>query len=436
MGTPRTKEPDPDLGQGVVDKDRYLSPDIAAGELDRIFRRSWLYAVPAGDVREPGSWAVFDLGPESILIVRTEDGALAAHHNVCQHRGRRLMDDERGRAAAFRCGYHAWTYRLDGELRTIHEPQLFPADLDRCALGLRAVRVEEWGGLVWICLDPEAEPLLSYLAPLPEHLACYYLDTFAIVVDQSVAWDCNWKVAVDAFQETYHNLATHPQLMPVAGDVNVQIDCYDRHSRFLLPSGVPAPAYRRRDRPTAAQIAAFARYDFDATDFDGTADEVLAPFQRHKLAWLRDRGYPVDDLDPEQVTENYHYTVFPNTQISFYPERTLITRSRPHPSGDPGRMIFDLQSFEQVPAGADVPARPPTVRGAGPDVALEPDFVRQDAANVVRIQQGLRSSGYDGAQLGALELRIRHWHAVYGRAMGLDGEHARGHDAPEGGGPP
>ena len=157
--------------------------------------------------------------------------------------------------------------------------------------------MEEWGGLVWICLDPEAEPLLSYLAPLPEHLACYHLDTFAIVADQSVAWDCNWKVAVDAFHETYHNLATHPQLMPVAGDVNVQIDCYDRHSRFLLPSGVPAPAYRQRDRPTAAQIAAFARYDFDATGFEGTADEVLAPFQRHKLAWLRDRGYPVEDLD-------------------------------------------------------------------------------------------------------------------------------------------
>ena len=74
MGTPRTKEPDPDLGQGVVDKDRYLSPDIAAGELDRIFRRSWLYAVPAGDVREPGSWAVFDLGPESVRTIRTDSG--------------------------------------------------------------------------------------------------------------------------------------------------------------------------------------------------------------------------------------------------------------------------------------------------------------------------------------------------------------------------
>ena len=73
------------------------------------------------------------------------------------------------------------------------------------------------------------------------------------------------------------------------------------------------------------------------------------------------------------------------------------------------------------------------MRGAGPDVALEPDFVRQDAANVVRIQQGLRSSGYDGAQLGALELRIRHWHAVYGRAMGLDGERVRGHDAAKAG---
>ena len=91
-----------------------------------------------------------------------------------------------------------------------------------------------------------------------------------------------------------------------------------------------------------------------------------------------------------QTTENHHYTIFPNTQVSYYPDRLLVTRSRPHPSGDPLRMVFDLQSFVQVPAGARRPDRPPTEHGAGVDFALEPDFVRQDAANVVQIQQGLR----------------------------------------------
>jgi phenylpropionate dioxygenase-like ring-hydroxylating dioxygenase large terminal subunit len=419
MNTPGVKDPGPGLDANRIPKDRYLDPDIANAELDRIFRRAWLYAVPADDVRQPGTWAVFDIGPESILISRTEDGELAANHNTCQHRGRRLMEEPRGRSAAFRCGYHAWTYRLDGGLRSVHRPELFSQDLNRCNLSLRPVQVAEWGGMVWVCLDPDTEPLTEYLGPLPELLSCYHLDTFAISQDQSVMWECNWKVAVDAFHETYHNLGTHPQLMPVAGDVNARIDCYSRHSRFILPSGVPAPSYRRRQRPTAAQISSFSRFDFDASTFEGTADEVLAVFQQHKLGWLRDRGYPVEDIELAQTTENHHYTIFPNTQVSYYPDRLLVTRSRPHPSGDPLRMVFDLQSFVQVPSGGERPDRPPTEHGAGVDFPLVPDFVRQDAVNMVQIQRGLASSGYDGALLSDLELRIRHWHAVYDRAMSV-----------------
>ena len=417
MATPRTKEPVPDLGTDRLDKARYLSAEVASLELSRVFGRSWLYAVPSGDVAQPGSWATFEIGDSSILVSRTDEGELVAHHNVCQHRGRRLVDSERGRSAAFRCAYHAWTYRLDGSLRTVHEPAVFSAGLDPCHLGLRPVRVDEWGGLVWICLDSAAPPLQEYLSPLPEHLSCYPLHRLSIRLDQSVVWECNWKVAVDAFHETYHNLATHPQLMPSAGDVNVQIDCYGRHSRFLLPSGVPAPAYRHRERPTPAQIASFARYDFDASTFEGTADEVLPVFQRHKRRWMLDRGYEVEELGLEQFTENYHYTVFPNTQISFYPDRLLVTRSRPHPSGHPARMVFDLQLFGYDHAGEPTAARPVTQYGEGADFPLEPDFVRQDAVNMVAVQRGLASPGFGGARLSDLELRIRHWHSQYDRVM-------------------
>ena len=181
-----------------------------AVDVDRIFRRSWLYAVPAGDVREPGQLG----GLRSRAGVdpdRADRGRRARRPPQRLSAPGTPADGRRaGPAAAFRCGVP----RLDvpTRRRAAHHPRAaaLPADLDRSALGLKAVRVEEWGGLVWICLDPETEPLLSYLAPLPEHLACYHLDTFAIVVDQSVAWDCNWKVAVDAFHETYHNLATPP----------------------------------------------------------------------------------------------------------------------------------------------------------------------------------------------------------------------------------
>ena len=97
--------------------------------------------------------------------------------------------------------------------------------------------------------------------------------------------------------------------------------------------------------------------------------------------------------------------MFPNTQISFYPDRLLVTRSRPHPSGHPARMLFDLQLFGYDHAGEPTAARPVTRYGEGADFPLEPDFVRQDAVNMVAVQRGLASPGFGDARLSDLELR-------------------------------
>ena len=150
MPTPREKAPDPDLGYRSIDKERYLSPEFARTEWERVFERCWLYAVPAADVAEPGSFATFDIGPESVIIARTPEGELDAFYNVCQHRGRRLVEAPCGRANAFRCEYHAWTYRLDGSVRTILDREVFPRrsrsglahDPPRCA----STRGADWSG--------------------------------------------------------------------------------------------------------------------------------------------------------------------------------------------------------------------------------------------------------------------------------------------------
>jgi phenylpropionate dioxygenase-like ring-hydroxylating dioxygenase large terminal subunit len=406
-----TTSPTSALGYGIIDKGRYLSDEWAQQEWERVFSRCWLYAVPAQDVAEPGAWATFEIGPEAVLISRTQDGELTAHYNVCQHRGRRLVDECRGKANAFRCKYHAWTYRLDGSLRTVLDPEVFSQGLDVDALGLPEVRVDTWGGLVWVCFDPDTEPLAEYLEVLPEHLRSYALDQYAIVDDQTVEWECNWKVAADAFHETYHTLATHPQMMAYVADINVEIDTYGRHSRFLMPWGAPAPRVKQRQRPNPTQVELFAPYGFDAAAFEGTADEAYLEFQRHKRDWMLERGFRVEDLELSQFSDVYHYTIFPNIQIGFSPDRLLITRHRPHPQ-DTRRMYFDAQSFAHVQPGEPWPARPDTKVGAGKDFPLKPDFLQQDAGNVPAIQVGLRSRGFRGSTLGDLELRIRHFHSV------------------------
>lgn len=410
---------DPALGYGRTDKDRYLSAAWAAREWDRVFRCCWLYAVPASVVAEPRSFATFDIGPEGIVITRTESGELRAFYNVCQHRGRRLVDDRCGSAGGFVCPYHAWSYRLDGSVRAVFDRiEVFPDDVELPTF-IPPVRVDVWAGLVFVCMDPDAPPLREYLGVVAEHLASYPLDRFALVDDQTVQWDCNWKVAMDAFHESYHTLGTHPQMMDYVADTNVTIDCYDRHTRFHMPWGAPAPRVRDRDRPNATQAAAFAAYGFDVATFEGTADDAYLAFQHHKRAALAARGYPVAQLEPRQFSDVFSYTLFPNVQIAFSAERCLLTRHRPDPT-DPQRMLFDAQSFSWVGDDEPWPVHPEPKVGAGPDFPLAPDFLMQDARNAPAVQAGMRSAGFAGSQLGDLELRIRHFHSVLDRYMALD----------------
>jgi hypothetical protein len=338
---------------------------------------------------------------------------------VCQHRGRRLVDERCGRAGGFVCPYHAWSYRLDGSVRSVLDREVFPADM---ALPTRIpdVRVDTWGPLVFVCMDQDTPPLHDYLGVVPGHLSCYPLDRFALTDDQTVEWSCNWKVAMDAFHESYHTLGTHPQMMEYVADTNVTIDCYDRHTRFHMPWGAPAPRIRDRATPNATQATLFAAYGFDVTGFDGTADDAYRAFQRHKRDALGARGYPIDQLDDYQFSDVFSYTLFPNIQFAMSAERCLLTRHRPDPR-DPQRMRFDAQSFAWVGPDEAWPELPAPKVGAGADFPLAPDFLMQDAVNAPAVQAGMRSRGFKGTQLGDLELRIRHFHATLDAYMADDG---------------
>ena len=107
--TPVTKLPEPDLGTTLITKDRYLSAEYQRREHERLWPSVWNLAGPTSDVAKPGDYLVFDLGVESVLVVRGDGGTLRAFHNVCQHRGRRLRDAGCGHTGSFQCPYHLWT---------------------------------------------------------------------------------------------------------------------------------------------------------------------------------------------------------------------------------------------------------------------------------------------------------------------------------------
>lgn len=173
-----------DIGPGgklerTLPREYYLSPEIFAREKERIFCREWFCVGREEELAAPGDYVARNVAGESILVVRTRDGGLAGHYNVCRHRGSQLVPD--GGAGSFaggiRCPYHSWTYTLEGELRTA--PFLEESDgLSRRELSLHPVGVDAWGGFLFVNLSPaeaaaRGHTLAAQLGGVPERLRRY-----------------------------------------------------------------------------------------------------------------------------------------------------------------------------------------------------------------------------------------------------------------------
>jgi phenylpropionate dioxygenase-like ring-hydroxylating dioxygenase large terminal subunit len=417
MATPLDRAPPPALGTAPIPKERYTSEAFARLEQERLWPRVWLLAAPARDLPTPGAYATFEIGDESVLLVRQEDGAVLAFHNVCMHRGNRLCEPGRATVRFFACRYHGWRYGLDGTLRQALDAHTFPQGCAPDALALRPVRCETWAGLIFVTLDPAAPPLREYLGVLPAHLEPYRFEEMALVDDWTIEIPCNWKTSLDAFNEAYHIASTHPDTLPVNDDLDVPIDCYERHSRMILKLGVQSPRLAPTTRVNGdIQRHFLARYGIDPATFAGGPDDVrpaIAAAVRQTLAPAL--GADVRELHDAQLTDDFHYTLFPNVTFNLFGLSAWIFRHRPHPA-NPQRMLFDFWDLLRAPAQAiPRPAHRHVV--LADDLALDlvsggGKLLGQDLYNLPRIQAGMRSRGYTGLHLGDQEVRIRHFHHV------------------------
>jgi Rieske 2Fe-2S family protein len=200
----------------------YHRAEIFAGEQERIFETSWFAAALVQELPEAGSFRTVQVGRENVLLVRDRRGTLGAFLNVCRHRGSRLCTESSGRLRnAVRCGYHAWTYGLDGTL--IAAPNMDAlADLDRTQFGLQRVALREWLGTAWVCLADQPpsfeDTVIGVVAARlggPEVVDSWRIDQLRLgrrVVYQVAA---NWKLIVENFMECYHCATIHPELTEV-----------------------------------------------------------------------------------------------------------------------------------------------------------------------------------------------------------------------------
>jgi glycine betaine catabolism A len=185
-------------------------------EMERIWYREWLYLAHESELDTPGDYVVRSLLGEEVIVVRTESGDIAAHLNVCRHRGARIVDQPCGRLKRIVCPYHQWTYRLDGQL---HAAPSMPQSerVDYPALGLYAVPTETWNGLVFGCLGETApDPLGAEIARFAPSMAEYEPRSWRPVERRSYSCRANWKVVLENYLECYHCAASHPQFCVTA----------------------------------------------------------------------------------------------------------------------------------------------------------------------------------------------------------------------------
>src|SRR5690348_13162203 len=189
----------------------YTEPAYFAREQERIFRRSWQYVGLTEQVARPGDIFTARAGDVPIIVARDHQGELRGHINVCRHRGSQLVNVEQGNRATLQCGYHAWTYNLDGSLRAAPGMRDEP-DFDPACYALIPVQVAAWGPFIFANPDRHAPPLAATLGELPAMVAAtgLRLDAVRRKVRRTYDIAANWKVVLDNYLECYHCPVAHP----------------------------------------------------------------------------------------------------------------------------------------------------------------------------------------------------------------------------------
>ena len=192
----------------AIDAYFYRSPVVYRKELDEILYRSWLYAGHVSQVAKPGDCFTYELGEDSVVVVRDGRGEIHALMNVCRHRGARICEGARGSLKTLVCPYHGWVYELDGRLKTARDMHVSADfDPDRYALKRALCTVHE--GLIFINCDPHAGPFDSALGTIAPALRPYGLPEARIAHRQNYPVEANWKLVLENYLECYHCATAH-----------------------------------------------------------------------------------------------------------------------------------------------------------------------------------------------------------------------------------
>lgn len=414
-----------------VPAEAYISPDYVRLEKERLWPRVWQMVCREEEIANSGEYYTYEIADESISVVRKPDGSVAAYYNVCPHRGRRLTSGC-GRMGKFHCKYHGWQWNLDGQSVEVVDRQDWGACLQDEDIRLTPVQVASWGGWLFINMDPNSESLEEFLGEAKARLDPFEFDKMRYRWRKQITLPCNWKVALEAFDEGYHVQTTHRQLLASFDDMTYS-QAVGRHGMFgYAPTalfGLPSP---RLGEPKGDIRTGLHRFNTEIWDTLNatTTEEMLAagerlvelpetatPFevysafaQFHREESAKN-GTPWPDITVEQLmAAGTDWHIFPNMVFLQQPTNLLGYRARPN-GDDPHSCIFEIYVLERFAEG-----KAPKV-----EVELGDDWrtvdwgliLAQDFQNMGEVQKGMRSRGFRGARTNPVQERaISNFHAT------------------------
>ncbi len=345
-------EPDLSLASTIPSR-WYLDPEALERERERLLGRTWQLVGQTAQVRSPGDFFTCDVAGEPLVVARAEDGALHAFSNVCRHRAGPVARGA-GNRKSLQCGYHGWTYGLDGALRATPEFEGVK-NFERADHALPPFRVETWGPFLFVNLDAGAPELADFLGAIPEETRGLPLDRMRRFRKHDYEIACNWKVYIDNYLEGYHIPIVHPGLF-----------------RLL--------DYRAYRVETAA-----------------LSSKQHAPY--------RDRAEGAEAASSQAL----YYWLFPNLMLNFYPDnlQTNVIVPISHER--------TLARFEWYVLDPESPGDREEFERS---LAFADQVQKEDIAICEAVQRGLRSRTYrSGRYSVARENGVHHFHGLLARFL-------------------
>ncbi|MDB4491034.1 aromatic ring-hydroxylating dioxygenase subunit alpha [Luminiphilus sp.] len=408
----------------TVSADRYTDADYLRREFQNVWHKVWNIGGVAYQMPEPGDYLTAEIGVDSVIMVRQDDGSVKALFNSCPHRGTRITEATDGHAQQFSCPYHGWEFNRQGVVTRVPDEEDFshsPCGTAR----LKEMRCEERFGLIWFNFDDNALPLAEFLgATIVQELESHRIEEMLRVLDMTAETKCNWKIITDNFNEAYHVKVLHPELVPyIAADYqDCQFDTFPNgHNRGWFPSFMPSKQYASDIIGEPLKSMA-AMWELNSDDYVGRENwqQLRVDVQKAKREQGPAKGYTHYTYRSDyQLTDYVIYNLFPSNVITVGPDGVQLLRSRPHPT-DPAQCLFDHWWLVNEVEGQTTTPSP----AGGPDLAVEDamhEHVRygektlgttadQDLSIAEMQQQGLASAGFQGYWLPDQERRVQAFH--------------------------